>query len=169
MKRNPELLIINPRVDDERTAWRKLRRTYAFEDAVKYYEAMYPKRSRKIKMTPGAVDVNDPEYKQALKLFRQFHGCDPETVTAVRIPEFGKSDKPRYFVVLGEAVAENYLTANKIKKSRKGKSVYVHPFESPEGELPLKVVSADGRLIMTLPGKHRVKALKGQDEAWIHH
>ena len=156
-KKNPELLIINPGRDTKRSAWRKLRQTYTLPKAVQYYEQMYPGTSRTVKRNIGEVGFkNDPEYLKAVALYKKFHGKEPVKVTRVQIPEMGQSKRPMFFVVLGEAVAENYLTANVIKGSSKGDSVYVHKYERPEGQLPLKAVSADGRLIITVPGKHKV-------------
>jgi hypothetical protein len=157
IKKNPELLIINPGRDSKRSAWRKLRQTYPIAKAVEYYEQLYPMSARTVKRNIGEVDFKDnPEYLKAVALFKRFHGKDPAKITRIEIPELGDSKKPLFFVTLGEAVAENYLTANIIKGSSKGDSVYVHKYESPEGRLPLKAVSSDGRLIITVPGKHKV-------------
>jgi hypothetical protein len=122
---------------------------------------MYPDTVFTIKRNKGDYEefplASDPQFKKALKKFREFHGKDPDEIVAVDIPQMGESEEPQFFVVLGEAVSESYLTANAVPGSSKGEAIYVHPYESPEGELPLKAVSADGKLIITVPGKHIVR------------
>lgn len=92
-----------------------------------------------------------PRFKQAVELFRKFHGTDPQSVKRVLLP-IGSKDKidgREVFVSLGKAPAESY---DPPAFSRKAGNIYVHPYERK----PEKVVSADGRTVMTLPGSHKV-------------
>ncbi len=156
-KINPDLLIINPGPKDKAQVWRKLRKAYSPEIAAIEYNKIYP-GSIKVKRNKG-IDIKkiekDPEGKKALELFRKFHGKDPEYITEIDIPQL-KNEEDMFFVVLGESPSESYLTDNIIPGSSKDGSIYVHPYESPDGERPLKAVSWDGKLIITVPGTHKV-------------
>jgi hypothetical protein len=101
------------------------------------------------------------EFKKGVKLYEQIHGCPPKSVRRVVLPMGGKQITGRAVVVsLGKAPAESYEPR---AGSRKHGRIWVHPYDHK----PEKVVTADGRLIMTLPGTHAVKP--GPDgEAWIH-
>jgi len=96
--------------------------------------------------------TKDPEFKKAVALYRKFHGCEPKSFKRVLLPTGSKKkvDGRGFFVSLGKAPAESYLPP---ARSRKAGSIFVHKFE---GKQPEKVVSADGKLIVTLPGHHRV-------------
>lgn len=101
------------------------------------------------------------EFKKGVRLYEQIHGCPPKSVRRVVLPMGGKQITGRAVVVsLGKAPAESYEPR---AGSRKHGRIWVHPYDHK----PEKVVTADGRLIMTLPGTHAVKP--GPDgEAWIH-
>jgi hypothetical protein len=165
VKRNPELLILNPAVDDKASAWRKLRQVYDIDEATEYYEEIYPDSVRRVSRNKGAKDFpfeNDPDFKKATKLFEKFHGRAPDEILAVEVPQMGDADEPLFYVVLGETPAESYLTDNVVGGSSKDGSVFVHPYEAPDGKRPLKAVSADGKLIITVPSRwHKVTD-------WIH-
>jgi hypothetical protein len=126
------------------------------------------KHRLKMAANPGAglsMDklMKNPEFKKALKLYRKVHGCDPEKVTRHLLP-LGKGKKVKgtvFLVSMGNAPADSY-EPNQKKSKKKGK-VWVHPYDNP----PQKAVTADGRLILTMPGTHRVKD-DGSGEAWIH-
>ena len=176
---NPDLLIINPGPRDKAAVWRKLRRRYPIEKAAEAYGEIYPESRKSVKRNKGGAKINksDPHYKQALKLFREFHGRDPEPdeIFEIDLPQLGEIDEDLYLVALGEAPAESYDANQAVPGSTKSGSVYVHPYEAPDGKRPLKAVTGDGRLIMTLPiradgkpSKHKVTS-KGRGEAWIHH
>lgn len=92
-----------------------------------------------------------PEFRKAVALYRKFHGCDPKSIKRVLLPvgDKRKVESTGFFVSLGKAPAESYTPP---KRSRKAGSIYVHKYDSS----PEKVVSADGKLVATLPGKHRV-------------
>ena len=156
IKRNPELLIINPGNTQKAKAavWRKLRKHYPPEVAVDSYCKIYPGAVKKIKRNRGGkVDKTSPGYKQAAKLFKKFHGREPDEVFEIDLPQLGDHEEDLFFVVLGTAPAESYDANGTIKNSSKEGSVYVHPYE---GQPPLKAVSSDGKLIVTVPGKHKV-------------
>jgi hypothetical protein len=101
------------------------------------------------------------EFKKGVRLYEQIHGQEPTSVRRVVLPMGGPKITGRAVVVsLGKAPAESYEPR---AGSRKAGRIWVHPYERK----PEKVVTADGKLIMTLPGSHAVKP--GPDgEAWIH-
>lgn len=159
VKSNPDLLIIeNPGPRDKAAVWRALRRKYPPEMAAASYSKIYP-GSIKVRRNKGGLPFNpqNKEFQQALKLYRRFHGQDPVSITEIDIPQMGSSDDELFFVLMGEAPAESYVTDKVIKGSSKDGSTWVHPYESPEGKRPWKIVSSDGRLIVTVPGKHVVR------------
>lgn len=163
-KLNPDLLIIvdeNPSDAAKARAWRKLRKHYPIEIAAAEYNKLFPaaiKNAHNIQRNRAGTDsfTKDPEYRKAMKLFRRFHGKDPESIFEVNVPQLPKSDRDLFFVALGGAPAESYLADHVVPGSTKAGSLYVHPYESDDDKLPIKAVSNDGKLIMTLPGKHRV-------------
>lgn len=104
--------------------------------------------------------MRDPGFKKALKLYRKLHGCDPESISRVILPIGGKRVTGReFFASMGRAPAESYEPYQ--AGSRKKGKIWVHPYDNK----PEKVVSADGRTIITLPGTHGVRDIDG--EAWI--
>jgi len=160
LQHNPELLVLeNPGPRDKARVWRLLRNMYPLEKAAVEYNKVYPKSIRRVKRNKGGgPDTSSRKYKAAIKLFRKFHGRepDPDEIFEIDVPQLKGIKEDMYLVVLGEAPAEPYDASEIIEGSSKGGSVYVHPYESPEGKRPLKVVTHDGKLIMTLPGKHKV-------------
>jgi len=147
VERNPALLIINPQNETQRRAWRNLRSRFGFDRASKEY-------ARRFKVNPQ--NLRDlPDFKKAVKLYRQFHGIDPKGFSVREVPQLGETKTPIVMVPLGGAVSESYTTDQKIPKSKKTGSIYVHKY--PEKRMPLKVVTADGKLIMTMPAGHKVK------------
>jgi hypothetical protein len=158
---NPELLIIeNPGPRDKAAVWRTLRRRYEPAAAAASFNKIYPGSITTIRRNKGGTLPFDPEnkeFKAALKIHNQFHGKDPEKIFLLDIPEMGDSDDDLFFVLMGEAPAESYVTDKVMKGSSKDGSVWVHPYERPEGKRPWKIVSSNGRLILTVPGKHVVR------------
>jgi len=136
-------------------------------DYCKPYKAGFAEgHKRAFARNPGSdmgsiVQTND--FKKGLKLYRQIHGCDPKSIkrTILRMgPNDNKVTGRVVLVGLGKAPAESYEPP---KGSRKEGRIWVHPYDHK----PDKVVTTDGKLIMTLPGSHGVRA--GKDgEAWIH-
>jgi len=126
------------------------------------------KGKKKARRNPGtklsAADMQelmkDPEFKKALKLYRKLHGCDPESISRRVLPIGGKRVTGReFFVSMGKAPAESYEPHQ--KNSKKKGTIWVHPYD----DKPEKVVSADGKTIITMPGSHAVRVIDG--EAWI--
>lgn len=158
VRRNPELLIINPDVDDRAGAWRKLRQMYDIDEATEYYEEIFPDSVRSIRRNKGEnvpeEILDNPEFQKARKLFKKFHGKDCDEIVMVDIPQLPDGDEPQFFMVMGEAPAESYLTDGIVPGSSKDGSVFVHPYEAPDGERPLKAVSSDGKLIITVPSDY---------------
>jgi hypothetical protein len=94
--------------------------------------------------------MKDPRFAKAVALYRKFHGCDPKSISRRLIPVGGKQLNGReFFVSLGKAPSESYTPP---KRSKKAGNIYVHPYDRK----PEKVVSADGKTIITLPGSHKV-------------
>jgi hypothetical protein len=95
--------------------------------------------------------MKNPRFRQAVKLYRKFHGCEPKSVKRVLIPmgDSKRIDGREFFVSLGKAPSEAYDPPS---HSGKAGQIFVHPYERK----PEKVVSADGKTIVTLPGSHRV-------------
>jgi hypothetical protein len=94
--------------------------------------------------------MKDPRFAKAVALYRKFHGCDPKSISRRLIPVGGKALNGReFFVSLGKAPSESYTPP---KRSKKAGNIYVHPYDRK----PEKVVSADGKTIITLPGSHKV-------------
>lgn len=94
--------------------------------------------------------MKDPRFRKAVELYRKFHGCDPKSVSRRLIPVGGKKVVGReFFVSLGKAPSESYTPP---ARSKKAGNIYVHPYDRK----PEKVVSADGKTIITLPGSHKV-------------
>lgn len=175
---NPELMlmdiddnpmIIDPKKSDAPKVWRMLRKCYPLEKAIVEYGKIYPGSRKNIVRRNGAgPDPKNPKYKAAYELFKDFHGRAPrpEEIHEVSVPELGEEGDDLYFVMLGKAPAESYDANGVISGSKKEGAVYVHKYE---GKRPYKAVSSDGKLIITLPGQHRVTRKKGEDQAWIHH
>jgi len=92
-----------------------------------------------------------PDFQKAVALYRKFHGCEPKSFKRVLLPvgDKRKVESRGFFVSLGKAPAESYTPPG---RSQKAGSTYVHKYDSA----PEKVVSADGKLVATLPGRHRV-------------
>jgi hypothetical protein len=118
------------------------------------------------KANPGAdmgSIVKTTDFKKGLKLYNQIHGCDPKSIkrTILRMgPNDNKVTGRVVLVGLGKAPAESYEPP---KGSRKEGHIYVHPYDNK----PDKVVTIDGKTIITMPGSHGVRV--GTDgEAWIH-
>jgi hypothetical protein len=137
----------------------------ALIDAIMKAEGYYSRRApQNISPNPGtdmASLMATNEFKKGVRLYEQIHGKQPTSVRRVVLPMGGPKITGRAVVVsLGKAPAESYEPR---AGSRKAGRIWVHPYERK----PEKVVTADGKLIMTLPGSHAVKP--GPDgEAWIH-
>ncbi len=122
--------------------------------------------SARAKANPG-TDMGSiartADFQKGLKLYRQIHGCDPKSVkrTILRLgPGDNKVTGRVVLVGMGKAPAESYEPP---KGSQKAGRIWVHPYS----QKPEKVVTVDGKTIITLPGTHGVRA--GADgEAWIH-
>lgn len=122
-------------------------------------------RFKQIKRNPG-TDMGSitrtPDFKRGLKLYHQIHGCDPKSIkrTILRMgPGDNKVTGRVVLVSMGKAPADSYEPP---KGSRKEGRIWVHPYDNK----PEKVVTVDGKTIITMPGTHGVKA--GADgEAWI--
>lgn len=103
------------------------------------------------------------DFQKGLKLYRQIHGCDPKSIkrTILRLgPGDNRVTGRVVLVSMGKAPADSYEPP---KGSRKEGRIWVHPYDNK----PEKVVTVDGKTIITMPGTHAVKA--GPDgEAWIH-
>lgn len=120
------------------------------------------KRNRGKRLSDADMEelMREPGFKKALKLYRKIHGCDPESISRVILPIGGKRVTGReFFASMGKAPAESYEPYQ--KGSRKRGKIWVHPYDHK----PEKVVSADGKTIITLPGSHGVRDIDG--EAWI--
>jgi len=154
------LVAKNPGNDQTSRAstWRKLRRHLDLAPAIEAYEKIYPK-AKTIKRNRGDFPYQDhPQFKQACELFRKFHGREPGQVIEHDLPYFkNDDDDPVFLVVLGETPAESYDANGVIEGSSKEGNVFVHKYESEDGEKPLKVVTADGKFISTMPGVHVVQ------------
>lgn len=158
-KRNPDLLIINPSNMTKQEVWDRLISVYPPHEALRALEEMYP--GTKIKQNGGNVEDfehnNNPSFKRALKLFRKFHGRDPDEITEVDMGELGPAGEDDIFLVaLGETPIETYISDNVVEGSSKGHFLYYHPYESPLGEKPIKAVTSDGKRIVTLDGDYQV-------------
>lgn len=152
IKQNPELLIINPDEEEPQEVFDTLMDEYEDpDDAMTAFCEMYPDA---VKCDKEDFEDNK-EFQKARKLFRKFHGVEPDEIIAIDDESLPETDEDKFLVMIGQAPSEAYL-ANAIQGSKKQGAVYVHPYESDEDDLPPKVVTADGRLIMTLPGKHKV-------------
>lgn len=92
--------------------------------------------------------------EKAINKYIEFHGCEPSEIILKDIP-IGDEDEIEFFVGMGLAPAESY-DARDIEGSSKADAVYVHEYGEEDGEKPLKVMSSDGRLVLTLPGKWRI-------------
>ena len=105
------------------------------------------------------------EFRKALKLYRKFHGCDPEKIIVIE-DGIGKKFKDNVVLVgIGEAPEVVYKAID--ERSIKGKSVYVHKFGEKSGKRPMIAVTSDGRSAIILPRKWKVKQAKGRDQAWF--
>jgi hypothetical protein len=170
IKRNPELLILNPQKDSRAVAWRKLRQTYPIEEAIQYYEEIYPDSVRTVKRNKGngipAEIKNHPDFAKGEKIHEDFHGIPVQKVTVVDVPSL-PGDEPIVLVALGGAPSDSYIADEAVPGSEKSGIIYVHPYEGDD--LPLKAVTADGKTLVTLPvtarnkkkSKHKVK------DGWI--
>ena len=139
-KRNPALLIINPEDDqrvEENVAARERRIT--LDDLYDY-----------LADDEDALD----ELDCAIDKFEEFHGCAPREVIVMEVPMGGQSEVS-VLVGMGRAPAESY-DARDVEGSSKRDTVYVHQYAEDGGDQPLKAVTADGRMVVTLPGSYRV-------------
>lgn len=157
-RRNPDLLIINPSVMSRDEVWERLISVYPPHEALEAFKEMYP--GTKIKQN-GDVESfghgDNPDFKRALKLFRKFHGRDPDEITEVDMGELGPAgDGDVFLVALGETPIETYIADNVVEGSSKGHFLYYHPYESPIGQKPIKAVTSDGKRIVTLDGDYKV-------------
>lgn len=101
--------------------------------------------------------LNDPEFRNALKKYVEFHGTYPTSVTKKKIPVGGKKNLGRmYGVKLGKAPDVTYRTTN--SKSNKYGDVYLHEYENE----PDRIVDSSGKIIMDVLGK----GTKVKD--WVH-
>jgi len=152
VKGNPELLLINPKKDKPEKVFNVLLNKYDgdMDKSISILNEMYDgkiitKKSRKFKKFE-----KNSEFKKALKRFKKFHGKEPDEIIEIDIPQLpGKG----FLIALGKAVSESYLSDGVINGSSKEGDIYVHPYE---GELPIKAVTPDGKMIITLPGNYRV-------------
>ena len=101
---------------------------------------------------PSQLDQlkRDPKFRQALALYRKFHGSDPVEIRRSIIPIGGKKVTGReFFVAMGKAPDVTYTPPS---HSKKYPDKFIHNYDKK----PLRVVSADGKTIMDLPGTHKV-------------
>lgn len=162
IRMNPDLVIRNPKDSDRKKVWRKLRKHLSPEKAALAFEKIFPDAKKKM---PGrkpskavvAKLMKDPEFRKALRKFKKFHGreADLSQLREVDIPQL-KHEDDLYLIPLGKGPAVSYDASKMIPGSNKANAVYVHPFGEKTGEQPTVVVSSDGKLIMYLPGKHKV-------------
>jgi hypothetical protein len=96
--------------------------------------------------------ANQPGFMQAVERYKKFHGVMPTSLSWHRLP-IGSARQKVFMAAMGVAPAESYRTTSKMRGSNKANSTWVHKYE---GKPPLKAVSGDGKLIVTIPGKHRV-------------
>lgn len=94
-----------------------------------------------------------PGFQAALNRYVKFHGCLPTSVSRHNLP-IGRARDVVVMAAMGEAPAESYRPLRSMSRSNKAGSVWVHPYESHRK--PIKAVDGSGRLIVTLPGSHRV-------------
>lgn len=178
---NPRVIVVDPDEDLKPEVWRALRRVYPLEVAAISFAKMYPecaqavcaprKKKKTVNRNRGSSgpDTSDPKYKKALKLFRDFHGRDPEDdeifeATDELAEYFGEEGDDLYFFSPGYSPAESYDSNDLIDSSKKNGSIYVHKYEYP----PMTIVSWDGKFVGKMPGKHRVERRSGDDQAWFH-
>jgi hypothetical protein len=165
---NPDLMIVDPAKEDKAAVWRKLRKYYPPEIAAASFSKIYPDSKVNVKRNRGkkggGPNPRDPKYVAAKKLFREFHGVDPEEVYEIEVPQLGEEGEDLYFVILGKAPADSYESDGVIDGSKKGGTIYVHPFEGNT----YRAVSHDGQLLIAI-GDYKVERKPGDDQAWIHH
>lgn len=89
--------------------------------------------------------------EKAIDKFIEFHGTEPREIIIKDIP-IGEEDEVEFFVGMGKAPAESY-DAQDVVGSNKSDAIYVHEYE---GQKPMKVMSIDGKMVLTLPGKFRI-------------
>jgi len=176
---NPELLIINPSRSDSQAVraanWRKLRKSYGMTKAIREYAKFYPDDKIKVKRNGGqGIDLSDPEYKRMAARFRKFHGRSPDAGDIIDItdmvPGLVRSGRNTYVMALGEAPAESYDANGVIESSNKEGSVYVHPYEAGDGRRPMKVLVVGPKgeeYIVTLPVRADGKRSKHKVSDWI--
>lgn len=96
-------------------------------------------------------DPNDPEFKAALKKYREFFkGTDPVEVTEVQT----KVPMPKYLVALGEAPEVTYKPGDHTPK--KGVP-FKHIFGEDGGHPPLLVTDKTGKYLGYVGGTFRVR------------
>jgi len=92
-----------------------------------------------------------PGFAAAVRKYVEFHGCAPTKVTWHRIPLGGARER-QFMVGMGRAPAESYEPPKGMRSNKRGSS-WVHEYKRK----PMKATDATGRLIVTLPGSHRVQ------------
>lgn len=85
---------------------------------------------------------NSAAVEQAARLFREFRDDEPGRVTELQI------SLPKAAMVIGELELVGYRTDHAGKAER-----YIHKFKP--GARPAFLASADGRMLIILPGKFR--------------
>lgn len=154
-KENPELLIIENAGDDDRAeVWRLLRQNYDMATAIETYQELFPDTVREIARNEGGSALSElpqeildrPDFQEAVERFRQFHGRDPDNFQFVTLGD-GDAEGLEIGFVMGEAPAVSYDANEVVRGSSKEGAVYVHPFESEDGERPLVVSTSDGKFI----------------------
>ena len=119
---------------------------------------MNPETGEERELSPEVAKyAHLPGFKEALERYVKFHGCLPDSVSMHELP-IGDDDQTEVFAALGEAPAESYMPSPGQKRSNKKGSIWVHEYE---GSKPMKAVDGSGKLIITIPGKHKVTD-------WIH-
>jgi len=136
IRRNPSLLIVNPQTAERRRIPRDEDGEFRI-DIDDLYEML----------DDDQLDM----LEEAIVKFTEFHGTEPTEIIVKDIP-VGEPDQIEFFVGMGRAPAESY-DAEEIEGSSKRGSTFVHPYGEESGERPLKVMSRDGKMVLTLPGE----------------
>jgi len=122
------------------------------------------RRKEKVRANPGDREammaikgvkpwmLEDKQFVKAVKKFKEFHGCYPESVKPnkkVKMPGSG------FLVSMGKAPGVSYDTKGKIKGSNKRGSAWLHEFNK-RGQ-PDIMCTPDGKTIVTAGGTFAVK------------
>ncbi len=94
-----------------------------------------------------------PGFREAYNRYVKFHGCPPTSLSFHKVP-MGRANDVQVFTALGEAPAESYRPLSGQKGSNKSGTTWVHKYEGRRK--PIKAVDPTGKLIITLPGRHKV-------------